>query len=55
MRCRGSNGERLEQMRTSPLRAGDRFRNVHPILPGLRDPDTPLPSLCELLCVRTYR
>ena len=27
--------------------AGEGFRNVHPILPGLRDPNTPMPTLTE--------
>ena len=30
-------GLRLERMKASPLWAGDSFRNVHPVLPGLRD------------------
>src|SRR5262245_18490743 len=37
-------------MRASPLWAGDRFQNVHPILPGLRDPDTPMPTIREFIC-----
>ena len=45
-----SKGARLEHMRASPLWAGERFRNVHPILPGLRDPNTPMPTLTEFLC-----
>jgi L-ascorbate metabolism protein UlaG (beta-lactamase superfamily) len=45
-----SKGARLERMRASPLWAGERFRNVHPILPGLRDPNTPMPTLTEFLC-----
>jgi L-ascorbate metabolism protein UlaG (beta-lactamase superfamily) len=32
-------------MRASPLWVGDRFENIHPILPNLRDPNTPWPSL----------
>jgi Beta-lactamase superfamily domain len=35
-------------MRASPLWAGDRFRNVHPTLAGLRDP-TRMPTLTEFL------
>jgi L-ascorbate metabolism protein UlaG (beta-lactamase superfamily) len=45
-----SKSARLERMRASPLWAGERFRNVHPILPGLRDPNTPMPTLKEFLC-----
>ena len=41
-------GLRLERMRMSPLWAGDAFRNVHPVLPGLRNATAP-PSLSEFL------
>ncbi len=37
-------------MRSSPLWTGDRFSNVHPILPGLRDPNVSMPSLKDFLC-----
>jgi len=37
-------------MRASPLWAGDRFRNLHPIAAGLRDPNAPMPTLGEFLC-----
>jgi len=37
-------------MRASSRWAGDRFRNVHPIAPGLRDPSAALPTLGEFLC-----
>ena len=43
-------GARLERMQASPLWAGDRFRNAHPILPGLRDPQATMPSLTDFLC-----
>jgi hypothetical protein len=43
-------GARLERMKASPLWAGDRFRNVHPVLPGLRDPQATMPSLTDFLC-----
>ena len=43
-------GARLERMKASALWAGDRFRNVHPILPGLRDPQATMPSLTDFLC-----
>ncbi|HEV3164615.1 MAG TPA: MBL fold metallo-hydrolase [Isosphaeraceae bacterium] len=37
-------------MRSSPLWAGDGFRNLHPVLPGLRDASAQPPSLSEFLC-----
>jgi L-ascorbate metabolism protein UlaG (beta-lactamase superfamily) len=40
---------RLERMKASPRWSGAGFRNVHPILPGLRDPNAPMPSLTDLL------
>lgn len=43
-------GLRLERMRASPLWAGDGFRNIHPVLPGLRDASGPRPSLKDVLC-----
>ena len=43
-------GLRLERMRSSPLWAGDGFRNVHPVLPDLRDASAPSPSLSDFLC-----
>jgi len=43
-------GARLERLQASPRWAGDAFRNLHPILPGLRDPQTPPPTLREFLC-----
>ena len=43
-------GLRLERMQASPLWAGSGFRNQHPILPGLRDPNASMPSLSEFLC-----
>jgi L-ascorbate metabolism protein UlaG (beta-lactamase superfamily) len=48
-------GLRLERMRASPLWAGDAFRNVHPVLPGLRDAAAPRPSLREFLCAEGRR
>jgi len=45
-----SKGRRLERMQASPLWAGNGFRNPTPMLPGLRDPNTPMPSLSEFLC-----
>ena len=43
-------GERLERMRASPRWAGNGFRNVAPIRPGLRDPAAKFPSLTDFLC-----
>jgi len=43
-------GLRLERMRASPRWSGDGFVNVHPILPGLRDPDVKPPTITEFLC-----
>lgn len=43
-------GERLERMRASPRWAGNGFRNVAPIRPGLRDPAAKFPSLGDFLC-----
>jgi len=40
---------RLERMRASPLWAGESFRNLHPILPGLRDPNAHMPTWSEFL------
>lgn len=43
-------GERLERMQASPAWAGNGFRNVHPIPPGLRNSSVPMPKLSEFLC-----
>jgi L-ascorbate metabolism protein UlaG (beta-lactamase superfamily) len=43
-------GARLERIKASPLWTGDRFNNLHPIIPGLRDPNTPMPALRDFLC-----
>ena len=47
---RKPEGARLERITASAQWVGERFRNVHPILPGLRDPSVPLPTLTEFLC-----
>jgi L-ascorbate metabolism protein UlaG (beta-lactamase superfamily) len=44
------DGLRLERMQSSPLWAEDGFRNIHPVLPGLRDATARPPSLSEFLC-----
>jgi L-ascorbate metabolism protein UlaG (beta-lactamase superfamily) len=43
-------GARLERIRASPRWSGDRFGNVYPIPPGLRDPNATMPSLSDFLC-----
>ena len=40
-------GARLERMQASTLWTGERFRNVHPIIPVLRDPKASMPTLGE--------
>ncbi len=45
-----ASGARLERLRSSPRWVGGQFVNVHPILPGLRDPSVPMPSLKEFIC-----
>ena len=45
-----SAGLRLERMQASRLWAGDGFRNIHPILPRLRNPAVASPTLSEFLC-----
>jgi L-ascorbate metabolism protein UlaG (beta-lactamase superfamily) len=47
---RKPQGARLERILGSPRWAGERFRNVHPIAPGLRDPNAAMPTLSEFLC-----
>ncbi len=42
-------GERLERMRASLRWRGEGFRNLHPILAGLRDAAVPMPSLKDFL------
>ena len=45
-----SKGARLEHMKDSPLWTGERFRNVHPVIPGLRDPKVSMPTIGDFLC-----
>jgi L-ascorbate metabolism protein UlaG (beta-lactamase superfamily) len=47
---RRAEGARLERMRGSPRWTGEQFSNLHPIIPGLRDPRVPMPTLSEFLC-----
>jgi L-ascorbate metabolism protein UlaG (beta-lactamase superfamily) len=50
-----AEGLRLERMKASKLWAGEGFRNIHPVQPGLRDPNAPRPTLSEFLCGGTRR
>ena len=50
-----ADGARLERMHASPRWAGEGFRNVHPIAPGLRQRDVAMPSFGELLRPRPPR
>src|SRR5215471_8279201 len=43
-------GLRLERMKASRLWDGTAFRNIHPVLPGLRDPRAKPPTIGEFLC-----
>ncbi|HEV3018672.1 MAG TPA: MBL fold metallo-hydrolase [Burkholderiaceae bacterium] len=43
-------GARLDRIKASPHWAGERFRNVEPIIAGLRDPNASMPTLGEFLC-----
>ncbi|HKA43946.1 MAG TPA: MBL fold metallo-hydrolase [Burkholderiales bacterium] len=45
-----AEGARLERVKASPRWTGERFRNMHPIMPGLRDPSAAMPSFHEVLC-----
>ena len=50
---RRAGGTRLERMEASPRWIDGAFRNVHPMLPGLRD-DVPMPLL-EFFCPKEER
>lgn len=45
-----SDGARLERVKASRMWSGSGFRNLHPILPGLRDPTASMPTLTDFLC-----
>jgi L-ascorbate metabolism protein UlaG (beta-lactamase superfamily) len=45
-----ADGLRLERMKSSARWAGEGFRNIHPIMPGLRDSAAKMPSLSDFLC-----
>ena len=46
---RRAEGLRLERMRASPMWSGMGFRNMHPVLPGLRDTTVARPTLRDFL------
>ena len=48
-------GLRLERMRASRLWSGAGFRNLHPVLPGLRDKTAQFPSLRDFMCAEGRR
>src|SRR5262249_53901946 len=43
-------GARLERIKASPLWSGEGFRNVHPVIPGLRDLNAKMPTIGEFIC-----
>src|SRR5262245_37748633 len=43
-------GARLERIEASPRWDGEQFRNVHPIIPGLRDPSASMPTIHDFVC-----
>src|SRR5512133_1337444 len=47
---RKPDGARLERIKASPLWDGARLSNIHPIIPGLRDPGASLPAIKDFLC-----
>jgi L-ascorbate metabolism protein UlaG (beta-lactamase superfamily) len=47
---RRPDGARLERIKSSPRWNGERFRNVHAIMPGLRDPNASMPKISDFLC-----
>ena len=44
-----AGGPRLERMKASPRWVDGAFRNVHPVLPGLKEP-VAMPTISEFLC-----
>src|SRR5438067_4735671 len=45
-----ADGLRLERMKASSLWSGEGFRNVHPVMQGLRDINAPRPTVSDFLC-----
>ena len=50
-----SQGARLERIKVSLRWAGDGFRNLHPIRPGLRDLTVAMPTIKEFICAGERR
>lgn len=50
-----AKGERHERLQQSPLWDGERLRNIHPVLPGLRDPAAPRPTFSDFFFGGTNR
>jgi L-ascorbate metabolism protein UlaG (beta-lactamase superfamily) len=44
------DGARLERIKASPRWTGQQFRNLHPTLPGLRNPSARMPTISDFLC-----
>ena len=47
---RKPQGARLERIKASPRWIGEGFRNLHPVIPGLRPANAAMPTLSEFLC-----
>jgi len=45
-----AKGARLERIKGSPRWSGEGFRNLHPVMPGLRDPAAAMPTVTEFMC-----
>ena len=45
-----SQGSRLERIKASPRWNGERFHNVAPVMPGLRNPNASMPTMRDFLC-----
>lgn len=50
-----AQGARRERMTASPRWAGERFANIHPVMPGLRDPNARMPTIGDFLCAGDRR
>jgi hypothetical protein len=46
-----ADGARLERMEASAMWRDDRFRNIHPILPGLRHLNATMPKMSDSFAV----
>ena len=45
-----AQGARLERVQASPRWRDGKFQNLHPVAPGLRDPNASMPTIGEFLC-----